>query len=419
MSPITITFYMSFYLFLSFVEYLSRAGTGGTAGAAMQPDDTPGRSPLTGVRVLELGRIGPAPFAGMLLADLGADVVRVDRPGEVTRAGGAGMDVLHRGKRSVAVDLKQPDGVSVIHELASTADILIESFRPGVAERLGVGPDDALRWNQRLVYGRMTGWGQTGPRAGLAGHDIGYLARTGLLHAIGDDRGPQVPLALVGDFAGGALYLVIGVLAALREAAVSGRGQVVDAAIVDGAAHLGTLVYGMLHAGQWQDRRQANLFDGGTPWYGIYETADGKHVAIGPVESRFYAEFLGRLGLTDEVPQRSDRQRWPQLKARLAEVFRSRTRDEWAAVFADGDACVEPVLSLTEALHDDHLAARGTFIDLDGVRQPAPAPRLSRTPARVAGPPCLPGQHTAEVLADWGVPDPGHPISTDAVGARD
>jgi alpha-methylacyl-CoA racemase len=381
----------------------------------MQSDDTPARPPLTGIRVLELGGIGPAPFAGMLLADLGADVVRVDRPREVNRAGETGTDVLHRGKRSVAVDLKQPAGVAVIRQLAGTADVLIESFRPGVAERLGVGPDDALRWNQRLVYGRMTGWGQAGPRANMAGHDIGYLARTGLLHAIGDGRGPQVPLALVGDFGGGALYLVIGVLAALREAAASGQGQVIDAAVVDGAAHMGTLVYGMLHSGQWQDRRQANLFDGGTPWYGVYETADGKHVAIGPVESRFYVEFVRRLGLEDEVLRRSDRQRWPQLKARLAEVFRTRTRDEWAAVFADGDACVEPVLSLREALHDEHLAARGTFIDLDGVRQPAPAPRLSRTPGRVTGPPCRPGQNTAEVLADWGVPDPGQLISTGAV----
>jgi alpha-methylacyl-CoA racemase len=341
----------------------------------------------------------------MLLADLGADVVRVDRPADTVRASRDGAQVLNRGKRSIALDLKQPAGIDALRALATNADVLIEPFRPGVAERLGIGPEPLLRAQPRLVYARMTGWGQDGPLAATAGHDVGYLARTGLLHAIGPAESPTIPLALLGDFAGGALYLVIGILAALREAENSGRGQVVDGAIVDGAAHLGTLVFGMLAAGRWRDERAANLMDGGTPFYSVYETADGGHLAVGPIEPAFYREFVTRLGFApDELPNRQDRSTWPALRARLAERIRSRTRDDWAAVFAGSDACVEPILSLTEALHDEHLGARGTFVDVDGVSQPAPAPRLSRTPGRIGRSPAAPGEHTQEVLREWAGP---------------
>lgn len=359
--------------------------------------------PLQGVRVIELGGMGPAPFAGMLLADLGADVVRVDRPETAGRAPSDGSHILQRGKRSICLDLKQPDDVTTLLELAVKADVLIESARPGVAERLGVGPDDVQRVNPRIVYARMTGWGQTGPKAATAGHDVGYLASTGLLHAIGGEDAPQIPLALVGDFGGGALYLVIGVLAALHEVQKSGTGQVVDAAIVDGAAHMGTLVYGMLAAGRWQDRRQANLMDGGTPFYSVYETADGKHLAVGPVEPRFYDAFLEVLAPGETFPPRKDRAAWPALREQIAAHIRTRTREEWTARFAGTDACVEPVLSLTEAMGDEHLAARGTFVEHHGIRQPAPAPRFSRSHGHLTTPPGLPGQHAQAVIDDWGV----------------
>ncbi|KUL22922.1 CaiB/BaiF CoA transferase family protein [Streptomyces regalis] len=367
---------------------------------------TPGQGPLTGVRVVELAGIGPGPFAAMLLADLGADVVRVDRPGGTGLAIDTECDVTNRNKRSVIVDLKSPDGPARVLDLAARADILIEGYRPGVAERLGVGPDACHARNPALVYGRMTGWGQQGPLAHRAGHDIAYIALTGTLGMIGSpDEPPAVPANLVGDYAGGSLYLVIGVLAALHHARATGTGQVVDAAIVDGASHLAAMIHGMLAAGGWQDRRGANLLDGGCPYYGTYETADGRYMAVGALEPQFYDEFLELLDLTDFASARKDWARWGELREAVAARFKSRTRDEWTAVFEGSDACVAPILSLREAPHHPHLAARGTFTDHGGITQPAPAPRFSATPTAVRTGPAQPGADTAQVARDWGVPD--------------
>ncbi|WEB39388.1 MULTISPECIES: CaiB/BaiF CoA-transferase family protein [Streptomyces] len=365
-----------------------------------------GNGPLSGVRVVELAGIGPGPFAAMLLADLGADVVRVDRPGGAGLGIDPASDITNRNKRSVLVDLKQPTGVAQVLDLAERADVLIEGYRPGVAERLGVGPEPCLARNPRLVYGRMTGWGQEGPLSGTAGHDIGYIAITGALGMIGPPDGPPaIPANLLGDYAGGSLYLVIGVLAALQHARTEGgAGQVVDAAIVDGTAHLTAMIHGMLAAGGWQDRRGANLLDGGTPFYGAYETADGGYMAVGALEQRFYAEFIRLLGIADEVPGRDDLAAWEQLRTAIAARFRTRTRDEWTAVFQDSDACVAPVLSLREAPAHPHLAARGTFTEHAGLTQPAPAPRFSATPGTVRRPPARPGADTEEVARDWRVP---------------
>ncbi|MGC9495560.1 CaiB/BaiF CoA transferase family protein [Streptomyces sp. WG7] len=366
---------------------------------------TPPEGPLTGVRVVELAGIGPGPFAAMLLADLGADVVRVDRPGGPGLAIDPAHDVTNRNKRSVIVDLKSADGPARVLDLAERADVLIEGYRPGVAERLGVGPEHCRVRNPRLVYGRMTGWGQTGPLAQSAGHDIGYIALTGTLGMIGDpDAPPAVPANLLGDYAGGSLYLVVGILAALHHARATGTGQVVDAAIVDGTAHLSSMIHGMLAAGGWQDRRGANLLDGGCPFYGTYETADGRYMAVGALEQRFYAEFTELLGIPDQAPARDDMARWAELREAIATRFRSRTRDEWTAVFADSDACVAPVLSLREAPHHPHLAARSTFTDHGGVTQPAPAPRFSATPTAVRTGPALPGADTETVARDWDLP---------------
>ncbi|WMX44159.1 CaiB/BaiF CoA transferase family protein [Streptomyces roseicoloratus] len=362
--------------------------------------------PLSGVRVVELAGIGPGPFAAMLLADLGADVVRVDRPGGPGLGVDPAYDLTNRNKRSVLVDLKADGGPDTVLDLVERADVLVEGYRPGVAERLGVGPDACLARNPRLVYGRMTGWGQDGPLAHTAGHDIGYIAVTGALGMIGPapDAPPVVPANLVGDYAGGSLYLVIGVLAALQHARAHGEGQVVDAAIVDGTAHLTTMIHAMLAAGGWQDRRAANLLDGGCPFYGVYETSDGGHMAVGALEQRFYAEFGRLLGLDDAAALRDDPARWPELREAVAARFRTRTREEWTAVFEDTDACVAPVLSLREAPGHPHLAARGTFVEHGGLVQPAPAPRFSVTPATVGAGPALPGADTAEVARDWAVP---------------
>ncbi|MFF5301878.1 CaiB/BaiF CoA transferase family protein [Streptomyces sp. NPDC013161] len=366
---------------------------------------TPGHGPLSGVRVVELAGIGPGPFAAMLLADLGADVVRVDRPGGPALGVAPEYDVTNRNKRSVLVDLKAPDGPARVLDLVARADILIEGNRPGVTERLGVGPGPCLARNPRLVYGRMTGWGQDGPLAERAGHDIAYIALTGTLGMIGSPgEPPPAPANLLGDYAGGALYLVVGVLAALHHARVTGTGQVVDAAIVDGTAHLSAMIHGMLAAGSWQDRRAANLLDGGCPYYGTYETADGRHMAVGALEPRFYDEFTRLLGLADFPDARRDWTRWGELREAVAARFRSRTRDEWTAVFAGTDACVAPVLSLREAPHHPHLAARGTFTEHGGITQPAPAPRFSATPTSVRGGPALPGADTSGVARDWDVP---------------
>ena len=356
--------------------------------------------PLEGVKVVELAGIGPAPFACMMLAELGAEVLRVDRPGGSVSLGPPELDLLNRGRRSVALDLKKPDAVDVVRRLVAQADVLVEGFRPGVAERLGLGPADCQAINPRLVYGRMTGWGQDGPLAQTAGHDIDYLALSGALHLIGRAGGPpQVPANLLGDFAGGSLYLVIGVLAALNEAQRSGRGQVVDAAIVDGSAHLTTMLLGALAAGAWQQERGTNLLDTGAPFYDVYETADGKYVAVGALEPQFYAELIDKLAL--DAPDRNDPAQWPELRKVLSETFTQRTQAEWTELFDGSDACVTPVLPL--AADHPHLVARGTFVDHHGVRQAAPAPRFDRTPTSLDRPPARPGEHTREALADWGI----------------
>ena len=384
----------------------------------MATSAAPSSGPLTGLRVVELAGIGPAPFAAMLLADLGADVVRIDRPGGGTTFGPYEHDLLNRGRPSVAVDLKHSEGVGVVLDLAERADAVIEAFRPGVAERLGVGPDDCQARNERLVYGRMTGWGQDGPLARTAGHDVGYVALTGALHAIGDAGGPpQIPLNLVGDFGGGAMYLAVGILAAVMEARSSGRGQVVDAAIVDGASHLTMMVRGMLAAGAWQDRRGVNMFDGGAPFYAVYETSDGRHITLAPLEPQFYSELLDRLGLADEpgLPDRADPSAWPRLRQLLAKRIASRSLAEWLQVFEGSDACVAPVLSLDEAPRHPHLVARETFVDHGGVLQPAPAPRFSRTPAALSTPPSRPGQDTRTALHAWGISDVDRLVEAGAV----
>ena len=362
--------------------------------------------PLAGVRVLEIGGIGPGPFAAMVLADLGADVLRIDKPKDDLVLAPPEYQLLHRGRRSAIVDLRQPGGADVIRRLAATADIVTEGYRPGVAERLGIGPDDLMAVNPRLVYGRMTGWGQEGPLAHSAGHDIAYIAVTGALHGIGRAGGPpQVPINLLGDFGAGSLFLVTGVLAALLEARISGRGQVVDAAIVDGTAVLSTLMHGMIAAGLWQDRRGVNLIDTGAPFYDVYETADGRHMAVGALEPQFYAEFVRLLEPGPDLPDRMDPTRWPELRERFAARFLTGTMAEWSAVFDGTDACVAPVVSFTEAPEHPQLAARHTFVTAGDVVQPAPAPRFSRTPAELGPPPAAAGTHTTAALADWGIAD--------------
>ncbi|MEV6486067.1 CaiB/BaiF CoA-transferase family protein [Streptomyces sp. NPDC051576] len=359
--------------------------------------------PLSGCRVVELGGIGPGPFAGMLLADLGAEVVRVDRPERAAEPDAGGpADVLNRGKRSVVLDLKHPDGPAALLQLAERADVLIEGFRPGVTERLGIGPHECLARNPRLVYGRMTGWGQTGPLAAAAGHDLTYIALTGALGAIGDAAGPpQIPLNLVGDFGGGGCYLVIGVLAALHAVGRTGVGQVVDAAIVDGTAHLLASTFGKLGRGVWTDERGTNQLDGGWPFYAVYETKDRRHVAVGALEAKFYRRLIELLKVDVDPELQHDRSTWPELRRRLAERFAERTRDEWAALFEGTDACVAPVLGLTEAAAHPQLAARASLFTREGVVQPAAAPRFSATPSS-PGPAAPPvGADTRAVFRDW------------------
>ncbi|WP_406197172.1 CoA transferase [Kitasatospora sp. NBC_01560] len=367
--------------------------------------DTSSPGPLAGVRVVELAGIGPGPFAAMLLADLGADVVRVDRPNASPLGIDPAYDVTNRNKRSVLIDLKAPEGPGRVLDLVERAQLLIEGYRPGVAERLGVGPDACLARNPALVYGRMTGWGQHGPLAARAGHDIGYSAVAGVLGMIGPPDGPPaIPANLLGDYAGGSLYLVVGLLAALHHARTTGAGQVVDAAIVDGAAHLSSALWGLLASGQWQDRRGVNLLDGGAPCYAVYLAADGGHLAVGALEPQFYAEFARLLELGPDAPGQWDVARWPELRTLIAARFATRTRAEWEAVFAGSDACVEPVLTMRQAAAHEHLVARGTYVGADGFTQPAPAPRFSATPGTLRRPPARPGADTAEVARDWGVP---------------
>ena len=364
--------------------------------------------PLEGVKVIELAGIGPGPFAAMMLADMGADVLRVDRAQSV-RAGvpdEPAADLLTRSRRSVGIDLKHPDGVETVLQLVERADVLLEGFRPGVTERLGLGPDECLARNPRLVYGRMTGWGQDGPYAQAAGHDINYIALAGALDPIGRAGGPPVPpLNLVGDFGGGAMFLVFGVVCALLETGRSGQGQVVDAAMVDGAAVLATMFHGMRATGYWSLERGTNLLDTGAHFYDVYETADGKFVSLGSIEPQFYAELLRLSGLGEEpgLPPQMDRASWPAMKERVAALVRRKTRDEWCSIMEGTDVCFAPVLSLDEAPRHPHNRHRGTFVEVAGVTQPAPAPRFSRTAGAVARPPAHPGQHTDEALADWGL----------------
>ena len=362
--------------------------------------------PLTGIRIVEIAGIGPGPFCAMMLADLGADVIRVDRAerARAPRLPGPNLDLLNRGRRSIAVDLKLPAGIELVLRLVERADALIEGFRPGVMERLGLGPQVCLARNPRLVYGRMTGWGQDGPLAKAAGHDINYIALSGALHAIGrTDSPPPPPLNLVGDFGGGGLLLAYGIACALVERSRSGRGQVVDAAMVDGAAALMAIIYGAHAAGWWRDERQANMLDGGAHFYDSYETKDGKYVSIGSIEPQFYEQLLALTGLRDEeLPKQMDRSGWQPMKKRLAEIFRSRTRDEWCRIMEGTDVCFAPVLSLAEAPEHPHNRARGTFVEVEGVRQPGPAPRFSRTPGAIERPPAHAGEHTDEALSDWG-----------------
>ena len=364
-----------------------------------------GTGPLKGVRVVEIAGIGPGPHAATLLADLGADVVRVERPGGTVSPGTRHTDLLTRGRPSVALDLKQPAAVGAVLTLVQDADLLLEGMRPGAMERLGLGPDDCLARNPTLVYGRMTGWGQDGPLALTAGHDLNYVSVAGALHGLGQDVDrPQFPTNLVGDFGGGSTYLVIGLLAALLESRTSGRGQVVDAAIVDGTAHLSAMFASMLASGFAQERRAANLLDGGVPYYDLYETADGRHMSVGPLEPKFYAVLVEKLDLVD-APDRDDPARWPVLRELLTRRFLERTQAEWTEVFDGTDACVAPVLPLTEAADHPHLRSRGTYVDRDGVLQPAPAPRFSRTEATLTTGPSVPGGDTREALTAWGVDD--------------
>ncbi len=359
-----------------------------------------GDGPLAGLRVVELAGIGPTPFAALILAELGADVVRVDRPG----GGGPIAAItggLNRSRPSIAVDLKHPDGLAVVRRLVDGADILIEGLRPGVTERLGLGPEDCRARNPRLIYGRMTGWGQDGPLAGAAGHDITYAAITGALHLVGGPDRPRPPVNVLADFGGGTLYLLVGLLAALQARERTGRGQVVDAAMVDGAASLVTMVYGMLGAGMWRDERAANLLDGGAPFYDTYACADGRFVAVGALEPQFYAALLHGLGLTFAEAQ-YDTDAWPAHRAAIAAAFATRTRAEWAERFEGTEACVAPVLGLTEAPSHPHLRARGTFVDTPTGPVPRVAPRFSDTPARDPGPERAPGADTSDYLLAHG-----------------
>jgi len=363
--------------------------------------------PLRGLKVIEMPAIGPVPFCGMLLADLGADVLRIDR----VQDAGLGLpietryDVLGRGKRSLALDLKTDPARAMVLGLAGKADVLLEGFRPGTMERLGFGPDAMLERNPRLVYARMTGWGQDGPMAQAAGHDINYIALSGVLHAIGHSGGkPVPPINLVGDFGGGTLYLAMGVLAALFERHASGKGQMVDTAMVDGAASLMTVFHGLLAQGVWNDARGQNDLDSGAPWYDTYACSDGKYVAIGALENKFFAELLQRMGLDAAlVPQQNDRSQWPRLRQLLEDTFKSRTRDEWCTLLEGSDACFAPVLSLREAPVHPHMQARQTFEEHFGVLQPGAAPRFSRTPGAVQGPPPARGEGGDAALRDWGL----------------
>lgn len=384
------------------------------------PEEQTSMGPLAGLRVLEIESIGPVPWACMMLSNLGAQVVRIERPGasEISQGLDAKFQLTGRGRNKVALDLKTAQGIEAALRLVTHADVLLEGMRPEVMERLGLGPQVCLGRNPKLVFGRMTGWGQEGPLAQTVGHDINYIGLTGVLHAIGPSQGrPSVPLNLIGDFGGGAMLLLFGVLAAVLEARASGKGQVVDAAMVDGCTALLAPVWGRLQSGQWLDQRESNWLDGGAPFYGTYETADGRFVAVGAIESLFYADLLKGLGLqVQQLPAQHDRTAWPALRERFKQIFMQRTRDEWCEVFSGLQACVTPVLSLTEACEHPHLKARQAFVEMDGVAQPAPAPRFSRTPGRAAGAATW-GRDTPEALMAWGLAA-DDPLVTGRVQAR-
>jgi alpha-methylacyl-CoA racemase len=374
--------------------------------------------PLQGIRIVEIASIGPGPFAAMMLADLGADVVRIDRlgAGEGPLAAGA-WNLMHRGRRSAAVDLKHPDGRELVLELCAAADGLIEGFRPGVMERLGLGPEDVLARNPRLVYGRITGYGQDGPLAAVAGHDINYISIAGVLGAMRrQGERPMFPLNLVADFGGGGMLLALGLVCGILEARTSGAGQVVDAAMVDGTAVLSTIFHALRETGMWSDEPGTNLLDSGAHFYEVYETADGGHVAVGALEPQFYAELLRLLELDSQEFPQWDRARWPELKQRFAEVFATRTRDEWAQLLEAAEACTAPVLALHEAPTHPHNAARETFVEVNGRIQPAPAPRFSRTPGAISRPASEPGADTDQVLADWGITELARLREAGAIG---
>ena len=376
--------------------------------------------PLEGVRIIEFAGLGPAPFAGMMLADAGADIIRIDRSDRATYPPNSEphVDLMNRGRRSVAVDLKHPDGVSLVLRLLEKADGLMEGFRPGVAERLGLGPEACLDRNPRLVYGRMTGWGQQGPMAPTAGHDIDYIAVAGALEPMGRaGQRPFPPLNLVGDFGGGGMLLAFGMCAAIISARQTGVGQVIDAAMIDGAASLMTMTYTLMSSGIWKDQRGTNLLDTGAHFYEVYGTSDGGYFAVGAIEPQFYAELLRLLGLdTADLPDQMDREAWPQMKERFAALFAAKTRKEWEVIFEGSDACGAPVLSPVEAPDHPHMRARGTFTEVAGVVQPAPSPRFSGTPGAIRRPPPNPGQHTDEALGAWGL-DPSEVAGLRASGA--
>jgi len=364
------------------------------------------RGPLAGIRVLELGGIGPGPYCAMMLVNSGATILRIDRPGPSEQPGSGerdGREPGDRSRQSVMLDLRNPRAVDAVLRLVEQADVLLEGFRPGVTERLGLGPEVCLQRNPRLVYARMTGWGQDGPMSNVVGHDIDYIARSGALHGFGRAGGPpQIPMNLLGDFGGGGMLMAYGICAALVERATSGQGQVVDAAIVDGVASMLAMPLQMLATGRWRDERGVNMLDSGVPWYDVYQTADGKWMALGSLEPRFYAALLERLDLKD-APDRDDPQNWPRLRELFTERFAQRTREEWTEWFAGSEACAEPVLSMTEAAADPHLAERRTYVTRDGIIQPGPAPRFSRTPGSLAPPASRPGQDTTRALTDWGL----------------